>query len=123
MLTIRLRRIGKRSHPTFQFIVSEKTKSPQSSALEFLGSYDPHTKPATVKVKADRVQYWLGVGAQPSATVHNLLVDAGVLKAEKVVVAKAPKKDEPKEEPKTDAAPAAPEAAPAEEKKSEAPAA
>jgi small subunit ribosomal protein S16 len=111
MLTIRLRRIGKKKHPTYQFIVSEKTRSPKSSALEFLGSYDPHTKPATVKVNAERITHWLGHGAQPSDTVHNLLVDAGVIKQPKVKVAQAPKK--PVE---------VPVAAPAEAVKPEAPA-
>ncbi|MBI5404703.1 MAG: 30S ribosomal protein S16 [Candidatus Kerfeldbacteria bacterium] len=112
MLAIRLRRIGKRSHPTFQFVVSEKARTPKSSVLEFLGSYDPHTNPATVKVNGDRIKHWLGHGAQPSATVHNLLVDAGVITTPKVKVASAPKK----EEPKVEAAPAAaaPEATPAE---------
>jgi len=94
MLVIRLRRIGKRQHATFRFIVSEKTKSPQSTAVEFLGSYDPHTNPPTVNLKRDRVEHWLKVGAQPSATVHNILVDAGLLAGPKVKVAFPKKKAE-----------------------------
>ncbi len=87
MLAIRLRRIGKRQHATFRFIVSEKTRSPQSSVIEFLGFYNPHTNPASVKVNAERITHWLKNGAQPSATVHNLLVDAGVIQGPKVIVA------------------------------------
>ena len=103
MLAIRLRRIGKRQHATFRFIVSEKTKSPQSTVTEFLGSYDPHTNPPTVNLKRDRVEYWLKVGAQPSATVHNILVDAGLLPGPKVKVAHPKKKEE--EKPAVEAAP------------------
>lgn len=94
MLAIRLRRIGKRQHATFRFIVSEKTRSPQSTANEFLGSYDPHTNPPTVNLKRDRVEHWLKVGAQPSNTVHNILVDAGLLPGPKVKVAHPKKKEE-----------------------------
>lgn len=122
MLAIRLRRIGKRQHATFRFIVSEKTRSPQSIATEFLGSYDPHTNPPTVNLKRDRVEHWLKVGAQPSETVHNILVDAGLLPGPKVKVAHPKKK--PVEEKPAEAAPVT-AAAPAEalkEEKKEAPA-
>ncbi len=108
MLVIRLRRIGKRQHATFRFIVSEKTRSPQSTANEFLGSYDPHTNPPTVNLKRDRVEHWLKVGAQPSATVHNILVNAGLLSGPKVKVASAKKKPA---EPAADAGQAGPAAA------------
>lgn len=83
-------------------------------ALEILGWYDPHMKPTKIEVKADRVQYWLSKGAQSSATVHNLLVGAGVIKGEKVVKAHAKKEPQPKAGP--------PPAEKAEEKKADAPA-
>ncbi len=92
MLTLRLRRIGKRQHATYRFIVQEKSRAPQSRVVEFLGSYDPHINPPTVNIKRDRVEHWLKVGAQPSATVHNLLVDAGLLTSPKVKVARPKKK-------------------------------
>jgi len=91
MLTLRLRRIGKKRHATFRFIVSEKTRSPQSRAVEFLGSYDPHTNPPTIKLHRERVKHWLDHGAQPSETVHNILIEAGLLEGQKVRVAR-PKK-------------------------------
>ncbi|MFH0829394.1 MAG: 30S ribosomal protein S16 [Candidatus Kerfeldbacteria bacterium] len=99
MLVIRLRRIGKRQHATFRFTVSEKTRSPQSTAVEFLGSYDPHTNPPTVNLKRDRVEHWLKVGAKPSATVHNILVDAGLLTGPKVKVAFPKKQAEAENKP------------------------
>ncbi|MFA6588317.1 MAG: 30S ribosomal protein S16 [Patescibacteria group bacterium] len=100
MVSIRLKRVGKKGSATFRFVVSDKRKDTIGPALEILGSYNPHVNPPAIQVKADRVQYWLSKGAQPSASVHNLLVTAGALKAEKVIVAKAKK---PKEEVKPEA--------------------
>lgn len=111
MLVIRLRRIGKKQRATFRFIISEKTRSPQSTALEFLGSYDPHTNPATVKVNADRMKHWIKQGAQLSDTVNNLLINAGVITGSKVKTGSAKKSATP--EPAVEA--------PKEGKKEEAP--
>ncbi len=136
MVSIRLSRVGKKNHATYRFVVSDRRKDLYGPALEILGTYDPHVNPAAIAVKGDRVQFWLGKGAKPSASAHNLLVTAGVLKADKVVVAKGPKKEEPKVEApkveekqaeapapevKTEEKPA--EAPKAEAKKEEAPAA
>lgn len=109
MVSIRLSRVGKKNHASFRFVVSDKRKDMYGPALEVLGWYDPHANPTTFEVQADRVQYWMSKGAQPSATVHNLLVGAGIIKGEKVVIAKVPKKEEPPatpvkvETPKTEA--------------------
>ncbi len=75
MLTLRLSRIGKRKQPMYRLIVSEKGRDPWGKALEILGNYNPHTNPATVTFKTDRVSHWLSKGAQASDTVWNLLVD------------------------------------------------
>ncbi len=132
MVSIRLSRVGKKNHATYRFVVSDRRKDLYGPALEILGTYDPHVNPTAISVKGDRVEFWLGKGAKTSATVHNLLVTAGVLKAAKVVKAHAKKvpvdpatqakKEEPKAEaPKADQKPA--EAPTAEEKKPESPAA
>lgn len=111
MLTIRLRRFGKRSRPTYRFVVMEKRRDPQGRAVEFLGSYDPHTNPPTVNLKRERVTHWLGVGAQPSESVHNIFVDAGLKDGPKVVVAKAKAKPAAAVEPAVVPSPPAPPAA------------
>jgi len=56
--------------------------------VEDLGSYNPMTK--TAAFKTERVTYWIGVGAQPTTTAHNLLVEKGVITApkKKVKIAK-----------------------------------
>lgn len=84
MLTLRLTRVGKKKYPLYRLIVSEKSRDPWGKALELLGTYQPHTDPATFEIKQERVEYWLSKGAQASETVHNLLIDRGLLKGEKI---------------------------------------
>lgn len=84
MLTIRLSRIGKRKQPTYRVIISEKSKDPYGHYLELLGNYNPRTK--ALNVKADRIKYWLSKGAQTSASVNNLLINAKVIEGKKMKV-------------------------------------
>lgn len=90
MLVIRLFRIGKKHQPAFKIVVTDKKNPPRGGRfVEQVGTYNPLSKQKTLK--KDRVQYWLSVGAQPSNTVHNLLVHEGVLKAKKIDVHKKSK--------------------------------
>lgn len=73
MLKIRLQRIGKVGQAHFRVVLVEHTKKPKGEFQELLGSYNPHEKKMTVKM--DRILYWISMGAQPSPTVHNLLVN------------------------------------------------
>ena|SRR3990167_53726 len=107
MLTIRLSRTGKKKQAYYRFIISEKRKDPWGDSLEILGFYNPRTNPSTVNLKKERIAYWLSKGAQTSDTVHNILVDHGVLKGEKVktvrrkkVVTEEKKVEAPKAEAK-----------------------
>jgi len=82
MLIIRLSRQGKRKEPYFWLIISEKTKDTVGDYLESLGFYDPRKK--VLKLKEERIKYWLSKGAKTSGTVHNLLVNKGLIKGKKV---------------------------------------
>lgn len=83
MLCIRLQRLGKKKQPVYRLIVSDKHKDTQANSLEIVGSYIPTTQPKQIELKKDRIEYWLSVGAQPSATVNNLLVKEGIVKGKK----------------------------------------
>ncbi len=83
MLTIRLQRLGKLKHPTYRLVISEKARDTQDKYLENLGTYDPYAKENAFKPNVERVTYWIQKGAQTSDTIHNLLVTAGVIKADK----------------------------------------
>lgn len=87
MLQIKLSRIGKKKKPIYRVIITEKTRDPWGKYLENLGNYNPSTKESTLK--AERINYWISQGAQPSPTVHNLLVSQGVIKGEKVRASKS----------------------------------
>lgn len=109
---IRLQRVGRRNHAEFRVVVTEKTRAAKSSNYkELIGHYNPHTD--EIKLDTERVQHWIGVGAQVSDTLHNLLVREGVIKGEKKNV--LPKKSPIVKE--TEEVPA--EEAPAEAKKEE----
>jgi len=93
MLKIRLQRTGKKNQPFFRIIVCDKRNAAKAGrSLEVVGFFNPLTKEKNVK--ADRVKYWLSVGAQPSDRAHNLFVKEGIIKADKIAVhAKAKKKE------------------------------
>jgi small subunit ribosomal protein S16 len=84
MLAIKLQRIGKKHQPSYRFVVAEKRSKMAGPPVEDLGSYNPFTK--TASVKKDRISYWMKMGAQPTLSVHNLLVAQGVVSAPKKTV-------------------------------------
>lgn len=73
MLTIRLSRIGKKKKPFYRVVVIERTRPRDGRVVEAVGTYDPLKKPAEIKLNADRLKHWLGVGAQPSDTVRSFI--------------------------------------------------
>ncbi len=97
MVAIRLSRIGKKNHPTYRIVVSDRQKDTVGTYLEQVGTIDPHQTPSVVVLKEDRIKHWLSVGAQPSDSVHNLLVEKGLLAGPKRVIAIAKKAEVPAE--------------------------
>jgi len=73
MLAIRLRRAGSKKRPFFRVVVADSRAARDSSFVEILGHYNPRSKPAVVEVAKERIDYWLGKGAQPSDSVRTLI--------------------------------------------------
>ena len=73
MLRIRMTRVGKKKQPTYRIVVIEKTRPRDGRFVEIVGHYDPRQEPAAIDLKAERLQYWLSKGAQPSDTVRSFL--------------------------------------------------
>ncbi len=96
MLAIRFSRHGKKNQPFFRIVVSEKAKDPVGDFLEDLGFYNPRSK--EVSFKKERILHWIGCGAKPSATVHNLLLKHGVTTGERIKVMRRHKKDQEEKE-------------------------
>lgn len=98
MLRIRLSRVGRKNQAQFRLTVADARRSPTGRFVEILGSYNPHTKEKVFK--QERIEYWISKGAKPSSTVHNLLVDAGIVKGKKVTSWKPKKKELTEDEKK-----------------------
>lgn len=75
---IRLKRVGTLKKPVHRIVVIDKRSARDGKPIEILGFYDPKTDPANVKVKKERAEYWLKVGATPSAAVRTLLKKQGI---------------------------------------------
>lgn len=86
MLKIILSRTGKKKQAFFRIIVTQKTKDPWGTYLEILGNYNPRSK--QLEIKTDRVKYWISQGAEPSATIWNMLVSKGIVEGKKKGVTK-----------------------------------
>ena len=74
---IRLKRVGKIHYPVYRIVVVDSRKKRDGRVIEEVGQYNPNEEPSFIQVKSDRIQYWLGVGAQPSAAVRRMLVLSG----------------------------------------------
>jgi small subunit ribosomal protein S16 len=73
MVKIRLLRVGATKRPFYRIVALDERSKRNGRALEFLGTYDPKSHPARVDVHVDRVEAWLGKGAQLSDTVRDLV--------------------------------------------------
>ena len=80
MLRIRLRRVGKKGHPSYRIVVAESSAPRDGAYVEWIGNYDPMTDPPSVTLKADRAAEWLSKGAQPSDAVMRIFDWNGLLK-------------------------------------------
>lgn len=70
-------RTGAKKQPSYRIVVKEKQSKRDGAYLENLGTYNPTREPAEVKLKMDRVRYWIGKGAQPTDTVSRLIKVGG----------------------------------------------
>jgi len=105
MLMIRFQRIGRTNDPAFRIVVLEKERAAKAgNIVELLGTYNPKSKALTLNEES--VKGWIAKGAQPTDSIHNLLVTKGVIEGKKVNV--LPRKSpQVKEAPAVAVAPAA----------------
>lgn len=86
MLKIRLQRVGRVHEPSFRLVLTDSKNSTKSGKfLENLGNFDSR-RGEKAEFKADRIKYWMSVGAQVSPTVHNLLVSRKIIEGKKINV-------------------------------------
>ena len=70
-------RLGKIRTPHFRIVIADSRSARNSKAIEEIGRYSPAAEPSLIEVNSERVQYWLGVGAQPTEAVTALLKITG----------------------------------------------
>ena len=70
---IRLARVGARKQPHYRIVVIEKERARNGRSVEVVGTYNPRTNPASVELKRDRIDHWVGKGAKMSETVARLV--------------------------------------------------
>jgi len=73
MVKIRLLRAGAKKRPFYRLVAIDERRQRDGRALEFLGTYDPRPEPPAVRVKVDRVEHWVGRGAQLSETARSVV--------------------------------------------------
>jgi small subunit ribosomal protein S16 len=79
VVKIRLKRMGNSHRPFYRIVVAKSDSARDSAAIEYIGTYDPLTKPSTIEMKSDRALHWLMNGAQPTETAAILLKRQGIL--------------------------------------------
>jgi small subunit ribosomal protein S16 len=79
MVKIRLRRMGAKKNPYYRIVVADSLSPRDGRFIEEIGAYDPLAEPAKITVNAERAQYWIKNGAQPTDTVKALLKKAGAV--------------------------------------------
>jgi small subunit ribosomal protein S16 len=70
-------RMGKIRTPFFRIVVTDSRKARNGLSIEEIGRYVPGQEPSIMEVNSERAQYWLGVGAQPTAAVEAIFKVTG----------------------------------------------
>ncbi len=76
---IRLARGGRKKRPFYKIVVASSEAPRDGRFIERIGTYDPLPIEAQVQIDGERLQYWLGQGAEPTDTVRNLIDKYGKL--------------------------------------------
>ncbi len=74
---IKLKRLGKIRAPYYRIVVADARTKRDGRAIEEIGKYHPKEHPSLIEVDSERVQHWLGVGAQPTEPVLAILKVTG----------------------------------------------
>ena len=77
---IRLKRMGAKRAPFYRVVVADSRFPRDGRFIEHVGTYNPMTDPATCEFDAEKIQKWIGNGAQPTDTVKRLLKEKDIIK-------------------------------------------
>jgi small subunit ribosomal protein S16 len=94
-VAIRLRREGALNRPYYKIVVTDKRSPRDGKFIEIIGTYDPKKPDHNSTINLDRVDYWIGKGAQPSDTVRSLIKKNKMDTAKTAARTQAPAASEP----------------------------
>lgn len=77
---IRLTRLGDKKSPFYRVIVADSRSPRDGKFVEVIGTYNPLTNPAEIKIDNEKAQKWLKNGATPTETAKALLIKSGAIK-------------------------------------------
>jgi small subunit ribosomal protein S16 len=69
----RLARVGSKKNPIFRVVVADRRAPRDGRFIEILGKYNPQTDPSTIDLDLERIEEWVGKGAEVSNTVQKLM--------------------------------------------------
>ncbi len=70
---IRLKRMGAKKKPFYRVVVADSRSPRDGRFIEEIGTYNPLTNPAEIRLDIEKVDKWIGNGAQPTDTVRALI--------------------------------------------------
>jgi small subunit ribosomal protein S16 len=70
---IRLTRVGSKKNPIYRVVVADARSPRDGRFIEIVGRYNPQTSPSTIDLDTEKIEDWIGKGAQPSEAVKRLL--------------------------------------------------
>ncbi len=79
MVKIRLTRVGAKKAPAYRIVVADSRYPRDGRFIDQIGSYNPMTNPAEVKIDAEKAKDWMSKGAQPTETVKSLFKKNGII--------------------------------------------
>ena len=71
--------MGAKKAPFYRVVVADSRSPRDGRFIEEVGFFDPMKEPVEIKLDAEKIQKWIGNGAQPTDTVRALLVKSGVI--------------------------------------------
>lgn len=76
---MRLTRLGDKKSPFYRIVIIDSRKARDGEYLDLVGTYNPITQPAEIKLNVEKIKDWLSKGVQPTDTVKGILVKEGLL--------------------------------------------
>ena len=77
---LRLKRMGAKKKPFYRVVAADSRSPRDGKFIETVGTYNPLTSPAEIKLNKEEIMKWLNNGAEPTDTVRNILSKEGILK-------------------------------------------